>query len=437
MALGLVRRYGWIVSWLDDLIPASLNGVPFSVRSASKRGGRRSRVHEFADVDGGWVEDSGAVPHRHQIDAFIVGENYHVTLQDLEEVLDAGGALEFDHPRRGPIGNLYIEGEYDTEESSDKGGYARVSFILVLGGPDAPLIFESTPAKVKVYAQRVRAAADANFKKKYSGRNMFGSALRFLRRLSGALRRLYGKSMAAFGPIADLRNAVDALDAAIDQIVNLPGDIANLFKALAESFTKLFAKKAKDLGRPDGAPQALADATKESIDSNKTPDAQSDYESVVGSEEYPTGTALIAKSDLDALNVCWSASMISWFCEVLVDLPLPNADAADTMQAFIAEVLDELLAAEVGDGPIDSDLYDELITLKVTVAELLTEVGGQLPPVTIYTPPTTVPLVIAAYHQAGQTGKGLSDLVRSMLELNTIEDPLVVPDGTPLKVVLT
>lgn len=424
------------MAWQDELIPAQLNGVPFFVRSAGKQGGRRSRAHEFADVDGAWVEDSGGVPHRYQIEAFVIGLEYHITLQELEEVLDGKGPLDFDHPRRGPIGNLYLEGSYDTEETTDKGGYAKVSFTLVQGGQPEPLIFVSIPAAVKVAGQRVRDAAKKKFKKKFKGR-FLGSILRFLRRLSNALKRSYNNIMGVFGPVAALRDAVNAIDDAIAMIAGLPGDIANLFESLAKSFMDLFSKAAKDLGRPEGAPQALAKATKETIDSNKTAEAKADYDSVVGSEETPSGKALEAKTDLDLLGVLWGSVMVASLCEALVDLPLPTADAADALGETIVGELNLLLAAEVGNGPVDQELYDELLTLKVTMTELLTEVGGQLPPVTIYSPPTPTNAITAAYNFAGVTGRALSDLVGSMLDLNDVEDPLLIPDGTPLKVVLS
>lgn len=424
------------MAWQDELIPAKLNGVPFFVKSAGKQGGRRSRAHEFADVDGAWVEDSGGMPHRYQIDAFIVGSEYHVTLQQLEEVLDGPGPLDFDHPRRGPIGSLYLEGTYDTEETTDKGGFARVSFTLVQAGQPEPLIFASIPAGVKVASQRVREAAKKQFKKKYKGR-LFGGALRFMRRLSNALKRSYGNIMAAFGPVAALRDAVNAIDDAIDQIVGIPGDIANLFDSLAQSFMNLFSKAAKDMGRPEGAPQALAKAAKDTIDSNKTPEAEADYDSVVGSETTPSGKALEAKIDLDSIGVLWGSLVIASLCEALVDLPLPNADAADALGELVVGELDILLAAEVGNGPVDQELYDELLNLKVKVTELLTEVGGQLPPVTTYVLPTTTNVVTAAFNFSGSTGQALSDLVASILDLNDVDTPIQIPDGTPLKVVVS
>lgn len=423
------------MSWLDELIPAALNGVPIFIESASKSGGRRTRAHEFADVDGAWVEDSGGVPHRYDIDAFLVGDEYHVTLQALEEVLDAPGPMELEHPKRGRIGGLYLDGTYSTQESKDRGGFAQVTFTLVQGGRPEPLIFDSLPSKIKVTSQRVRSAASAQLRRRYSGRDLFGTSLRRLRRVSNALTRSYGKAMAALGPISEVQGALESLASSVGQIVNLPDSIASVFREFARSFMGLFAKKAKDLGRPESAPRVLADAAKGTIDANKTPEAVSDYDSVVGSDETPIGKALVAKTDLDAFDAFWGATIVAALAEVAVDLPLPNADAAEQLANLIDVEIDALLAAEVGAGPIGSDLYDALLDLKVQISDILSEIGGQLPVISTYTPPTSVPLVIAAYHQSGATGKALSDLVKSILEINPmIEDPLWILDGEPIKV---
>jgi prophage DNA circulation protein len=58
--------------WTDRLLPASFRGVPFAVRSASGRFGRRQAVHEYPFRDTVWVEDLGRNARRLTIDGFLI-----------------------------------------------------------------------------------------------------------------------------------------------------------------------------------------------------------------------------------------------------------------------------------------------------------------------------------------------------------------------------
>ena len=147
------------MTWRENYIQAALDGVEFFVTDDQKTGGRRVTAHEFADKDGAQVEDSGGRPHRHMINATVIGPDYQVALQQLEEVLDSPGPHILDHPKRGVIEGLHLEGDYQTTQSRQQGGMATVTFTLVQSGQPIPLIFEATVGAVVTAAQQLALAA--------------------------------------------------------------------------------------------------------------------------------------------------------------------------------------------------------------------------------------------------------------------------------------
>lgn len=426
------------MAWFDELIPAKLSSsvgsVDFGLVSAGKTGGRRTEAHEFADVDGAWVEDSGGMPHRYQVQAFLVGDDYHVELQRLEEILDGSGPLEFDHPFRGPIGNLHLEGEYSTEEDVERLGFAKITFTLVQSGAPEPLIFESLAALTSVRAGAVFAASQSLFEAEYSGQDILGSATRALDRLGDAMVADYNDILSVFGPIDDIRNAINSFKGQVATLASVPQQIGSKLLSVVRKLNSLTAKRAKGLGRPPsgfGNPlQTLTDSATNLAQANQTEAAEADSDAVTG------GEVGVAKKDLDALLVLTKSASLGALTETLVSLELPTADAAQALSDFIGQYADDLLEAQIGDEPISSELFDAVLQLKVDVAALLKQLKDDLPTVVTLEAPSAMPLTLLAFSQGGSTGKGLSALVHAFMIANTIEDPLEIPSGTVLQVVL-
>lgn len=429
-------------AWYEELIPASISSavgdVDVAVESAGKSGGRRIQAHEFADVDGAWVEDSGAMPHRYQLRLFLVGDDYHVRLQELEDILDSPGPIRFEHPFRGPIENLYIEGEYNTEESKERLGYASVTLTLVQSGQPEPLIFESPDARVRVRAAAVLAAAESQFLDVYSGQDVLGSSLRALGRIGDALTDSYNDILSKFGPIAEVRNAINEFRDRLDMIASFPTQIVNQFRFIERAISRLTSKRAKDLGRrPVGyaAPlNTLQSAATRVRQANSTEEATADREAVVGASS--TGISQTAVVDLDALYVFTAATTLASLVDVLGDLELPTADAAQTLATFISDYADSVLEAFIGSGPIASDLYDSMLALKHDAVELLQQLQGELPTQAAYTVPSQMPITIVAYSLSGDVGESLGALVKTLIANNNIDDPLALLPDDVLQVVL-
>ncbi|WP_419900687.1 DNA circularization N-terminal domain-containing protein [Roseomonas sp. USHLN139] len=89
------------MSWIDDLRPASLRGVPFGVWGNDNHFGRRAAIHEYPFRDQPWAEDLGRAIPRHTIVGFIVGDDVAQQQDALIEAAEAPGEAELVHPSLG------------------------------------------------------------------------------------------------------------------------------------------------------------------------------------------------------------------------------------------------------------------------------------------------------------------------------------------------
>ncbi len=429
--------------WYDELIPARLTSSVGSqacfMRTAGKTGGRRTQAHEYADVDGAFVEDSGGMPNRYQLTLFVVGPNYHVDLQRLEEILETDGSLEFSHPFRGTIYDLRLEGEYASTESTEKMGIGEVTLTLVQDAQPTPQIFESLSNVTVARAGAVFAAAEAEFLAAYSGQDLHESSTNFLKRVGDALQAAYFNILSKFGPIAEVRNAVNTFRSQVNLIGSLPGSIISQFLFVERVLNSITAKFAKALGRPStgyGNPlSVLTDSATSVSTANSTPEAVAENEAVTSGSAVG-GVSETAKQDLDALQVLAMATALAALTETLTIIELPTADAAQELSDFIAAFADDLLEAPIGDNPISSDLYDATLFLQRDIVALLGQIADELPPVTSYEVPSTMPLSIIAFSLTGDDGEVLSTLVRELVRVNVGLDPLFVAQGEVVTAVL-
>ena len=92
------------MGWRDNLVQASFRGVEFSVdETESPIAGRRVAVHEYPGRDEPFVEDMGRVTKRWTIEAFVLGDDYDVTREELIEACNMPGPGELVHPYLGAL----------------------------------------------------------------------------------------------------------------------------------------------------------------------------------------------------------------------------------------------------------------------------------------------------------------------------------------------
>lgn len=119
-------------AWFQDLVPASFRGVPFQVLSHERKGGRLGPDHEFPDSDVGDPEDTAGALETYSVDAFIVGDEYHLEADNLLDALKTKGPGVLEHPRYGTR-RVQVR-TWSRKEDNAEGGIAR----LQIDFKDAP-----------------------------------------------------------------------------------------------------------------------------------------------------------------------------------------------------------------------------------------------------------------------------------------------------------
>ena len=180
--------------WFQDLIPAAFRGVPFKIVSHEKKGGRRGPDHEYPDSDVGKPEDTGGMLDRDSIDAYIVGDEYHIAADLLIQALKVKGPGTLDHPRYGTR-RVQVRG-WSRKEDNAEGGIARFQIDFV-DAPENGGLTINIFADVETDADETITAASATFAANYNtigvsgpvGDSALASATGLYARVNKALRR--------------------------------------------------------------------------------------------------------------------------------------------------------------------------------------------------------------------------------------------------------
>ena len=77
------------MSWIDSLLPASYNGIPFKVLSTEFKTGRRVDNHEFYGNNNNYPEDLGRKTRAFSFEAYVVGDDCYARAQALQLMFDS------------------------------------------------------------------------------------------------------------------------------------------------------------------------------------------------------------------------------------------------------------------------------------------------------------------------------------------------------------
>lgn len=134
--------------WRDRLLPASFRGVEFKVDTAGKAGGRRGVTHEFPKRDTPSDEDLGRRAKRWAVSGYVIGPDYDLQADALEEALNREGHGMLVHPTMGQMlvrCDVYTRGERRTE-----GGMATFDMTFIERGTQASdLVIDDTQQKTR------------------------------------------------------------------------------------------------------------------------------------------------------------------------------------------------------------------------------------------------------------------------------------------------
>lgn len=404
--------------WRQSLRPASFRGVPFFTKSTFSEQGRRNAVHEYPLRDIPFVEDLGLKGRAFTLEAYVIGPDYMVARDKLITALEQPGAGALVHPYRGTL-NVALIAPARIAESADEGGMARFSLSFIESGDNAqPSVRPDTPALVGAAADAANAALNADFSKKF---NVSGNADFVASNAASVVNAVLDK----ITKVANFGNA-----GPLSGVLNSATIISNSLSTLMRT------------------PQMLADAIQGQIYGisglAKNPlDASSSLQSFFGSGAAPVPVRPVPVTTPSRIQQSINQSAV---LDLVRRTAIVEAASASSQVAFksyneaqdaltlLAEALDaEMISNPITSSgqpaPLDDDVYDALLDLRVAVVRDISTRGANLAKLTTTTLPRTMPALVAAYRIYGSCTMD-DDLVAR----NQIRHPGFVPGGVALEV---
>lgn len=413
------------MTWRDDLLEAELDGVPFLYTEISGEGGRRTELFQYPGGLSPYVEDLGPEAKVYNIAAFVIGENYHTRRQELEDVLNRGGPLPFQHPYRGLL-RVKLHGKYTVTESDTEGGMARFSFVLVEAGNGFPTVFIATPAKVTALAATAADTVASKTKFSLVGaiQDVVQSVLNGFGKCTSGLRKINGKIGAALSLVDDVSFAIQSFDDQLELLQSQPQLLMNKFIALKSSLMGLV----KTFEASPGPLDVIApkfDPVRVALESFRS---MNEFETEASA--IPTPTDQFRQEDIahSEIMVADRAGSLIYAADTLASLEMENSTQAAAVQKELAEAFDSFLQTE----DLDPAIVESMLALKAATIEHLSAKQTRLPDLASYPVMKTQPALIVAYELYGDARR-----VDEIVDRNKIRHPGFTPGGQDLEVLAT
>lgn len=391
-----------MADWRDQYREGSFRGVPFLIESHELTGGRRKEDREFAKREVGNSEDLGKKLKTFRLTMFVLGDDYFAKRDALEEAFDAEGPGVLIHPYKGRI--EVQAGTYTLSETIGEQRIARFSVEFSLAGEI------KFPDQVEDEISKAENAA-ANVAEE--SKNLFEQTLDTVNQAAFVIQQaaddvavvvdtIEDSIKAVTEPVANLTFAIRNLKADINDLIQLPGELANRLESV---FSDLFDEFEDD---PQTAARVLGTFVGV-VDTNFTP--------VIGD----TPSKLTTQGNQDAIR------------NLSVDLSYSTQTRAAVAVEFAStnEALQErdvLISGIEGQLGQDSDeLYQSLKDMQTALARAIPRVGTTA--LLEITPVKTIPALVIAHEEFEDLEKEIE-----IIDQNNIEHPGFVPGGDPIKV---
>lgn len=413
------------MSFLDQLLPGSIDGVEFLHKDTGGTFGRRTVTYEFPDRDEPFVEDLGRRARRFSLEAIVLEPDYFIKRDAIIEVIERGGVHTLVHPTRGEL-QVRIDGPVDMQERVSEAGSATFRFTFVEAGtPEEILRIPDTASRVGDAADRVNTELGANTKMSILDaiQDVIQAAINGIENANSALRRVRGKIAAKLNTIENLTQAINSFENEISSLLNTPQALVNQFSGLVASILNLVNTAA---GLSDAVPENTIP-----LDFNRPEILREAFRSlnvfVVEEEEPPDNTAQrrLEGTNQDATEEMVRVSNIAETSRIMAGLALASADEATAIRDELAAAFEDLLDSTVTEDP----LFEALQDLRTEIVNHLQRVAQELPAVSKTTPAATVPALVLAYNLYTDANRDLE-----IVDRNRIKNPGFLPGAVELEV---
>lgn len=389
------------MSWRDRLQQASFRGVGFHVENEEREGGRRVALHEYPLRDTPHAEDLGRKGRRFSIDAYLLGSDFDQARDALIEALETAGPGQLVHPRYGRMRVQVID--FRVRHTSREGGYVRISIDCVEAGENArPDSIVDTRQVANDKADIAIDSIAASFAATFSTNGV--------------------PEFVRAGALADLQAVFDTLNATIISVPSL--------SVLAPELTRLSGSLTSLIQQPSTlAVEILGLFSDINTTVNAPLNAFGSLRSLFGFGENIEGVpTTTASRKTQAANQAAVVSLVRQGALVESSRAAASVEYDSYSQAIaVRDDLAERLDAEMETAA--DEVYLALADLRVALVRDIAERGAQLPRLTTYTPPATLPALVVAHRIYGDASREAEIVSR-----NRIRHPGFVPGGQALEV---
>jgi len=395
-----------ISQWKTKFRGGSFRGAAFKIRSHQKEGGRRVQEHEFPQLEQNRSEDLGRKIGRHTLDLYIIADDYFPARDALEAALNKEGSGELIHPY---LGRLTVQaGDYILSESVDEGRMARFTVkFSEAGAAKFPQQFVDSIANVSSGANEYITSSKSSFEDIYSVAN---APAFIVQSAADALTTVADFAETAIKkvtqPVANLTFALRNLRTSAEDLVQLPGELADRLSSFFEDLLAEFENDQETSSR----------ITKQ------FKDLQDEYEDVIGDTPSRNRERVNQQATIDLTKDLAFATQSKSVSET----PFGSTQEAVTERDELINNLDDR-ATEVADNDGDDDLYQTNKDLQAALIRAVPQAG--LTELINFTPPKTLPALVIAHNIFGNIDKE-----QEIIDQNSIEHPGFTPGNELIEV---
>lgn len=416
------------MAFRDQLLPASLDGVPFLYKDTSSPMGRRTTVYEFPDRDEPFVEDLGRLARRFSLQALVLEPDYFIKRDALIEVLEREGPYTLIHPTRGEL-QVRTVGPIEMTETVSEGGMAswRLTFVEA-GSAEEVLRLPDTSSRVALAADRVLDELGKNTKISILDaiQDAIQGVINGIEDANSKLRAVNGKIQAKMNTIESLTQAIDSFEDGLSDLLNTPQQLVNQFSGLTASVLNLINTAA---GIGDAVPENTIPLDFDRP--NTLLDAWRLLDEFAVTDPEPPDTTPQRKQEATNQDAVEEMVKVSALAETSRQMALLDLDSADQAQAIRTELTEAF--DDIGDDDNTEDgLFEALQDLRNEIANHLQQVAQDLPVVSLVTPANTIPALVLAYNLYTDAEQDLDIVAR-----NNIKEPGFIPGGAEIEVLST
>lgn len=402
------------MSWRDQLLPASLDGVSFFVDSHEHGFGRRRALHEYPDRDRPYPEDLGRRTREYTIEAYVLasaivggarGDDYFSARDALLRTCENPGSKSLVHPYLGALDVAITDCRL--RESSAEGGLARFTITCVESGDNLfPSATSDTTGAVGSACDVATALVKDDFAKSFDVDDTFAyladSATSTLNGLSESLRKESARIAKIGSKLTAISASIDRFGDAIGSLIRAPVNLAND----AVGVIVAVAGVTSDVRAGLGVYERLFD---------------------FGSDEaaipLTTTTRQQQVNNQAALHALVQRTAAIEAARAAAAIEYDSNDDALSVRDSIADQLDALM-----EGAPD-DVFAALSDVRAAMVRDITTRGADLARIVSFTPTTTLPALVVAHALYGDAARDGEVITR-----NRLRHPGFVRGGQPLEV---